>query len=110
MAEEIMPLTRAAKVYEDEEQLLNLLDRPNPTVPMIVASRRDITPAIMRKLAERRSNVRCRLLEVNSDKLPTDVLNLLISDLNPDVRSGALSELARRGMPAASGKQTSQGS
>mgnify|MGYP006431652079 CR=1 FL=1 len=110
MAEEIMPLTQAAKLYEDEEQLLNLLDKQNPTVPMIVASRRDITQPIMRKLAERRSNVRWRLLEVNADQLPTDVLDLLTSDLNPDVRSGAHSELARRGKQPAPGEQIGQSS
>ena len=101
MAEQIMSLTRAAQVYVDEEQLLSLLDTPNPTVPMIIASRRDITPAIIRKLAERRSVVRWRLLEMNADQLPTDVLNLFTSDLNPRVRSGALAELASRNKPQA---------
>ena len=101
MDDAVMPLTEAAQVYENEEQLLDLLDRPNPTVPMIIASRRDITPAIIRKLAEWRSNVRWRLLEINADQLPTDVLNLLKSDVNPSVRSAARAELARREEPQA---------
>lgn len=97
MANQIMPLAEAAQIVEDESRLLTLLKTPNPTVPMILAARRDIGEDIMRQLAKRpRPVVRRRLMQVNADRLPVDVLESLMNDTDGDICVAAKAEFRRR--------------
>lgn len=100
MANQVMPLAEAAHTVQEEDRLLTLLNVPNPTVPMIVAGRRDISDDVMRQLAKRtRPSVRLRLIETNADRLPTDVLETLLNDMVGDIRVAAKAEFRRRNKP-----------
>lgn len=90
MAGQIMPIATRAQHETDEQVLLNLLNIPNPTVPMLMAERQDLSEAVLSELANhRRADVRLKVLHHNGGNFPLSTVMEMLNDIHPDVRNEA---------------------
>lgn len=97
MADQVMSLRQAAELAQDEERLLDILNTPNPSAPMIIATRRDVGENVLRTVAKQsRPAVLLHLIDSNADRLPSDVLQRLAGHFSQEVRNKAQAELRRR--------------